>query len=218
MWKPALLGAALLLLLLPLPGEADESQYVGVAKCKSCHKKELIGRQHAAWQKAPHARAFETLRSEASRAIAQRLGIEGPPHEAAACLRCHSTAFGVSEQQMEFPLERSDGVQCESCHGPGSRYRKKKIMSKPEKAKSLGLWDAAEEAVCTRCHNRESPTFDPRRFSLPDGGHAGFDLEQAMKQIAHPIPDHVKGRYLELEKRQKAAEREARAREREARR
>lgn len=179
-------------------------RYVGVVKCAGCHKKILLGKQAAVWRKAPHARAFETLRNKESQAITARLGLEEAADEAPECLRCHVTAYGRPASDFAYGIKPSDGVQCESCHGPGRDYRKKKIMSDPELAHRKGLWDSDDPKICTRCHNAESPTFDPKRFTLPDGSTSAFDFEVARKQIPHPIPPDTKGHYLEIEKRLKA--------------
>ena len=66
--------------------------------------------------------------------------------------------------------------------------------------------------TCLACHNEESPTFDPARYTLPDGSSAGFDFELAKERIPHPIPEHVKGRFIELEKEEKARARAAEGR------
>ncbi len=204
--RSALAAAAAFLLLLAAPGtRADapgsEHDWVGVDKCGRCHKKELLGNQVAAWRQGPHARAFETLRSEASRRLARELGLSEPPEQAPDCLTCHASAFGVPAGRRAYPLELADGVQCESCHGPGRDYRKKTIMSDRDRAIRHGLWEADRDPdVCLRCHNEASPTFDPTRYRLPDGTTTGFDFEQARRRIRHPIPEEVKGRYLEVEK------------------
>lgn len=204
----------LLVLALGLTASAparggDDHQYVGVKKCNTCHGKELMGDQVATWRKGPHTRAFATLTDEASQQIANERGITRPPQEAQECLRCHSTVFGVTPTQMAYDLALSDGVQCESCHGPGRDYRKKKIMSDRDNAVAKGLWDP-NALLCARCHNEASPTFDPARYTLPDGSHAGFDYDQAVARIAHEIPAEVRGHYIELEKKQKEAERKRR--------
>ncbi len=186
-------------------------QYVGASKCKTCHGKELMGDQYAAWLKDPHHRAYQTLKEERSIAIARERGLLGAPHEAPECLRCHVTAFGAPPVEITTTLDPAEGVQCESCHGPGRDYRKKSIMSDRERAATKGLWDAGrDEALCTTCHNSESPTFDPRRYVNGDGKALGFDFERAKQRIRHPIPEQVKGRYVELEKEQKEAERAGR--------
>jgi len=170
-----------------------EAKYVGVAKCKSCHKKELIGDQYGAWEKSSHRSAMESLKTDQAKKIATDMGISGAPSEAAECTRCHSTAAAVKAPQLAAkPLKVEDGVQCESCHGPGSDYRKKKVMSDHAASVAAGMLEAGKsEATCTACHNAESPTFDAA---------AGFNFEERKKKIAHPIPAEVKGRYIEAEK------------------
>jgi len=157
-------------------------KYVGANKCKTCHKK--LGDQYAIWKKSGHAKAYEALLSDKAIAIAKEKGIAGPPSKSADCLGCHSTAAGLSPKDFEGkPLVDTDGVQCESCHGPGSDYKKKKVMEDRDKAIAAGLV-MPDEKTCTKCHNDKSPTWDP----------AGFDFEQAKKKISHPIPADVKGK------------------------
>jgi hypothetical protein len=179
-------------------GAAEEFQYVGASKCKSCHKKELIGNQYGAWEEMKHSKAFETLKSEDAAKIAKEKGLAVPAHEADECLKCHATAFGLTEAQVaKKPLKLSDGVQCESCHGPGSKYRKKKTMSDHDKAVAAGMWEPGDnEKICTECHNDQSPTWDPEK---------GFNFEERKEEIAHAIPEDVKGRYLEVEKERRKA-------------
>lgn len=177
---------------------AADHQYVGVADCGKCHKKELMGDQLAVWKKGPHAKAFETLKGDEAAKIAKERKLAAPAHETADCLKCHVTAFGAPASAFKKkPLKQSDGVQCESCHGPGSDYRKKKVMADYDKSVAAGMWDPGkDEKVCLACHNDESPTWDPAK---------GFDFAAAKEKIAHPIPEDVKGHYLEKEKAQKAA-------------
>ena len=184
-----------------------EHDFISARKCKSCHGKELMGDQYATWGKGLHRHAFDTLDSPESLALAKTLGLESPPSEAPECLACHITAFGVPADRIWKPLAPADGVQCESCHGPGRDYRKKKIMDDLDHARSKGLWNPdGEHGICQRCHNQASPTFDPRRYTLEDGSTAGFDYAQALERIAHPIPPDVKGHYIELRKKQKEEE------------
>ena len=57
----------------------------------------------------------------------------------------------------------------------------------------------------------ESPTFDAERYVLADGTTVGFDFELAKARVPHAIPEHVKGRFIELEKAEKAAKKAAEA-------
>jgi hypothetical protein len=174
-----------------------DAKYVGASKCKTCHKKELIGDQYGAWEKSAHAKAFELLKGEKAKEVAAAKGIAGAPHEAAECLECHATAQGLSAAQVAAkPLKVEDGVQCESCHGPGSDYKKKKTMADHAASVAAGMWEPGKkEAICTACHNDKSPTWDAAK---------GFDFEARKKDIAHPIPADVKGRYAEAAKEAKA--------------
>jgi hypothetical protein len=150
---------------------ADDFKYVGASKCKSCHKKELIGNQYGAWAEAKHSKAFETLKSEDAAKIAKEKGLTVPAHEADECVKCHATAFGLTEAQVaKKPLKVSDGVQCESCHGPGSKYRKKKTMSDHDKSVAAGRTRrSAPSATTTRARRgtprRGSTTRSARRRS-----------------------------------------------------
>jgi len=198
------IGAAALAAVLAFATGAEAEgkskyKYIGLKKCGKCHGKELMGDQVSPWEKGPHAKAIEVLKSEEAIAVAAEKGLALPPHEAAECLRCHATAQGLTEDQLykKKPLKVSNGVQCESCHGPASGYKSNKTMSDREKSLAKGMWEPGKNAeICQACHNDESPTFEP----------GSFDYEAAKEEIAHPIPEDVKGRYLEIvRERRKAA-------------
>jgi len=174
-----------------------DAKYVGASKCKTCHKKELIGNQYGAWEEAKHSKAFETLKGDKALELAKEKGLTGPPHEAPECLKCHATAYGEDAAKFaKKPLAAKDGVQCESCHGPGSLYKKKKTMADQDKSVAAGMWEPGkDEKICASCHNDESPTSDPAE---------GFDYEKRKEEIAHAIPADVKGKYIEIEKKLKA--------------
>jgi hypothetical protein len=184
------IGLALLVLafLIPKSAAADsEHKFMGNKKCSSCHKKEAIGNQLGAWLESKHAKAYETLASEKSKKWAAEAGVENPQTDD-RCIKCHSTAHGVPDDMVSKKFDRTAGVQCESCHGAGKDYRKKKIMIDRDLAISKGLVPQTE-AVCTACHNDESPAWEPDRYTLADGSKAGFDYDQAVKTIAHPVPE-----------------------------
>lgn len=152
-------------------------ELVGSPKCKTCHKAKT-GDQWQIWLDSSHAKAFETLGSEAAKKIAVDQGL-GDPQQAAACLKCHTTqAFLGSEVVVSAKGKYADseGVGCEACHGPGSAYKSKKVMMDSEAAAAAGLVRVKTEAACAKCHNEESPTFK------------GFDFEKRWAEIAHPVP------------------------------
>ena len=138
---------------------AAEAQYVGAAKCKTCHAKEFT-----TWSESLHAKAFDKLPAE------DRTKPE--------CVACHVTGHGKPAAQGAA----LEGVQCETCHGPGSLYKAVSIMSKkayeadPEgmhkKSLEAGLL-VPTEATCKGCHNEKSPHFK------------GFDFKTMSEKIKH---------------------------------
>lgn len=154
--------------------------YTGVKKCGMCHRSEKKGDQLASWEASAHAKAFETLKSEKARQFAQERGIETPPYQTDACLKCHVTGHGQPEDLFEKGFVPEQGVQCESCHGPGGDYNKMSVMKDREASIAAGLEIPTEE-TCTRCHNEESPGF------------TGFVYEEYLAKIAHPNPSKKGG-------------------------
>jgi hypothetical protein len=184
----------LALTLSPLNAIADEGEhekekheFVGHKKCKSCHGKEAIGDQYDVWLNSKHSKAYGTLATEKAKKWGAEAGVEDPQTDE-KCIKCHSTAHGVPDEMVSSRFDRTAGIQCEGCHGAGKDYRKKKIMIDRDQAIARGLLPQNEE-ICTSCHNDESPAWDPKRYTRADGGQVGFDYEQALKKIAHPVPE-----------------------------
>jgi len=188
-----LAAAGLMLFAAAGPSTAKDAQYVGAAKCKTCHRKADIGDQYGKWQKSKHAKAFEALKGDKAAQIAKEKGLAKPAYESDECLKCHVTGHGKPASAFAGkPLKAEDGVQCESCHGPGSLYKKKTVMADHDKSVAAGLWEPGkDEKICTACHNDQSPTWDPAK---------GFDYKTRKEDIAHKIPADVKGKYLEKSK------------------
>jgi len=149
--------------------EAKANQYIGQAKCKGCHASAETGDQHGQWAKADHAKAFELLASDEAKKVAAEKGIADPQKDP-ACVKCHVTAHGAPPEQIKKGFEISDGVQCESCHGPGGQHMKARFAAAAEASSGSGYVKLPEgeiiadpkEATCRGCHNKESPTF--KRF------------------------------------------------------
>jgi len=200
--------------------EQPKHKYVGVKKCRKCHRKKKQGEQYRIWKESAHAKAFLdlSLENEKARESAKKKGIEGDPQKAPECLKCHVTAYGVDKKWIAVDkktgkpsIRMEDGVQCESCHGPGADYRKKKIMRKILKerltsknnvsktAEEKGLIIPTEE-TCTKCHNEESPNWDPNKYTTKEGKKVGFYFEEAKEKIKHPIPEERKQKVLKGEK------------------
>ncbi|MCL4306196.1 cytochrome c family protein [bacterium] len=146
--------------------EAKTPTYVGSGKCKICHKGEKNGNIYETWLDSKHAKALETLVAK---------GEQNNPE----CLSCHTTGYGTASGFDKMPdlhgMEDLGGVGCESCHGPGSEYKTKKIMESREASIAAGMW-IPDENTCKTCHNEKSPTFK------------GFNYEEALQKIIHHVP------------------------------
>jgi hypothetical protein len=163
---------------------ADESagnaefMYVGADKCAgACHKGDSKGNQYEIWQDSKHSQAFKNLQTPEADKIAQEKGFSTPAAETPECVKCHTLGIDLSTASLDESFDKTQGVQCETCHGPGSEYKKLSIMKDVNLAKENGLIIHTErEAFCTGCHNSESPTF------------TSFDYDEMWAKIKHPKP------------------------------
>jgi hypothetical protein len=177
--------ASLYAFTTPASSEEVQRMYLGVAKCKTCHKTAAQGEQFPKWEKGPHAGAYATLASEESKKIAAEKGIEDP-QKSDECLSCHVTGHGVDAKFFGEKFDMTMGVQCESCHGAGGDYYKmatmKGITSGEIDGATVGLVEPNAE-LCTGCHNEKSPTYK------------GFEYDKAAAAIAHNLPEERKAKY-----------------------
>jgi len=158
-----------------------EPVYVGVRVCSECHSGPEAGHQFSTWRLTPHAKAFATLSMEESTEIARLSGIPEAPHTARVCLGCHATAADAEEWERDETFLIEDGIQCETCHGPGSEYMDEEVMRNRELAMERGL-KMPSGSTCMVCHG-------------PKGSHEAvlsgepYDLEKALQTIGHPRPE-----------------------------
>lgn len=184
-------GLALALVGLGAGGGSD-AKYVGVQACaKMCHKSSARGKQLQAWQATRHAKAYQTLLGDEAKALAKKTGLAEEPAKSPKCLKCHATGADVPPERRAATLKLEDGVQCESCHGAGEKFKKMSIMKNVAKAKAHGLIIGTEQ-TCRGCHNETSPSWDPQRYTTKDGKKVGFDYETMWVKIAHPLAKHKK--------------------------
>ncbi|MBI5605066.1 MAG: cytochrome C554 [Deltaproteobacteria bacterium] len=122
--------------------------YVSYNACMECHP-QVVDR----WQATPHARAFETLKTQ---------GDEKQKNP--GCLKCHVVGFDKDGGFIDLDLTPElKGVQCESCHGPGRRHVETQdpvhIIGKPE------------EKSCRICHTEgQDKNFNfPKKSRLVHG-------------------------------------------------
>ena len=147
-------------LFIAKPSSNADFEYIGAAKCKMCHNKPPKGAQYKVWAAGPHANAMKKLSADEAK----------DPK----CLKCHSTA-GAIDKKFNAGVKVTEGVSCETCHGPGSAYKSMSIMKNREKSLANGMI-IPDEKLCRTCHNEESPDFK------------GFDYAEYSKIIAHPDP------------------------------
>lgn len=155
---------------------ADPPKYVGAEKCAgSCHKSESQGKQFDIWQGSKHSQAYKILETPEADRVAKDNGFTTPAKENMKCLRCHSTNADIELTEETFSIK--DGVQCETCHGPGSIYKTISMMKDRSLSKANGLvLHTEKEKFCIGCHNSKSPTYKE------------FDYETSWAQIKHTKP------------------------------
>ena len=155
----------------------DGHSYIGADACSMCHKTEKQGSQYSIWQNSKHSKAFETLKSEKADQIAKEKGFTKPAIETPECLKCHASGYDLDASMLGKKFKVEDGVQCETCHGPGSDYKDMKVMKDKELSIKNGLIAHEKlDAFCTGCHNSESPTF------------VEINIEEAWQKIKHSKP------------------------------
>jgi len=160
------------------PGDtAMTHSFIGVASCGMCHKSEKQGNQLGVWEKSMHSKAYATLKTEKANNIAKEKGFSTAAVETEACLKCHTSGYNVAAEFKGPKFKVEDGVQCETCHGPGSDYKTIKVMKDRELAIKNGLeMHENTEEFCKSCHNPESPTF------------VEFNFKESWDKIKHPVP------------------------------
>jgi hypothetical protein len=160
------------------------NHYIGVGKCKDCHRSKSIGNQYGVWSETRHAQAFETLGGDKAKATAKERGI-ADPQKADECLKCHVTAFGEPKDALGRGFKPELGVQCESCHGPGERHFKARMAAAMEEEDEFAepapipageIISRPSREACVKCHNTESPFYKP------------FCYGERLLKIRHLIP------------------------------
>lgn len=147
----------------PPPAKGD-AYYVGQENCSPCHTAAL-----EVWKKVGHSHAYKTLADSA-----KEFNLD--------CVGCHVTGYDKPGGSTVTDLVSPDlkNVQCESCHGPGSKHVNDPL--------SNPLASEPEESVCVGCHHPpHTDVFDykARKEKILGPGHG--------KDGAKPNNDPPKG-------------------------
>ncbi len=126
---------------------ADQAGFIGVDACTKCHKE-----PREVWDGTRHAHAYATLADQE-----KQFNLD--------CVSCHVTGYEQPGGSTVTHVSGLENVQCEVCHGPGSKHASDPKHVKPVTSKPKG--DA-----CVACHH--SPHVE------------GFDPEAKMANILGP--------------------------------
>jgi 2',3'-cyclic-nucleotide 2'-phosphodiesterase (5'-nucleotidase family) len=125
----------------------DEPIYVGTDACVDCHLEPV-----EVWRHTAHARAYETLASQF-----KEYNLD--------CVGCHVTGYERPGGSTVTHVEKLKDVQCEVCHGPGSKH----VIAPLDAATIIAK---PQPGVCLDCHH-------PPHVE-------GFDPALKMKEILGP--------------------------------
>ena len=207
------------LIMLPLlgmtafstgPGETATAagKYNGPGSCaaSSCHGSvqpkhltPILQDEYSIWiAQDKHARAFAALSNPVSVRMGKILntkcadGKPCPPSEAPKCLACHSLSVPPDERAQTFDM--TDGVSCESCHGPASGWLGPHTVKDwpHEKSVALGMYDTRNlikrSEKCLTCHLGTADKFVDHEMIA--AGHP--DLTFELSYFSFYMPRHWK--------------------------
>jgi hypothetical protein len=174
--------SVLFVMAMFLVTNAVAADYISAKKCKACHMK-----QYKSWSQTKMASSFENLKAGVKVEEKKKAGLEDKDYTTdPKCLKCHTTGYGKGGFVSMEKTPDLAGVQCESCHGPGSEFSA--IMKKNKEfaladVKAAGLIIPSEdEKGCMACHGGESPfveKVDPKYK---------FDFKERLKNTHEHFP------------------------------
>jgi mono/diheme cytochrome c family protein len=115
--------------LKPLAPTEGEARYVGADGCSDCHSA-----AREVWDKTGHARAYATLEKDF-----KEYNLE--------CVSCHVTGYGKPGGSTVTHVSSLKDVQCETCHGPGSKH-----IEQPEDASRI-IKTPDPKTCVEQCHH-----------------------------------------------------------------
>ncbi len=182
----------------PLPEEGRDI-HEGVASCATsvCHGKVSADPASTVWlneyriwlRQDYHSRAYRTLQTAQSQAIAAKLGLPSA-QGAKICLDCHADNVPAEARGRRFQI--SDGVGCEACHGGGGRWLESHAEADTSHADNLakGMYPTedplARARLCLSCHLGTKDKFATHEIMGAGHPRLAFELETfTVNQPAH---------------------------------
>lgn len=146
---------------------ADPIRYTGPGSCSStsCHgsvkpraETRVLQDEYSTWVvKDKHARAYAALTGAVGQRMGRILGL-GKAETAQKCLACHALSIPEAQRAKTFGNGETEGVSCESCHGPASAWLGPHTTKDwtHEKSLAAGMYDTRDVIKrterCLSCH------------------------------------------------------------------
>jgi len=174
-----------------------EGQFLGVETCGSseCHgsaerwrNATVLMKERLIWNSSRHASAYDSLKSELGRKITRNLGLPNGEN-VKQCLSCHSTYVPNSQRGERFSL--TDGVTCESCHGPGGNFLSTHVYPSSTHEKNLlaGMTPTSEPDyranLCLSCHQANKKNQFKHAFYGAGHPRLRFELETYSENLPY---------------------------------
>jgi hypothetical protein len=183
----------------PLPYHSGDMT-LGTVNCASstCHgsisefrDSKVLQTEYVTWSRLDkHTRTYQVLLNPQSQRIARNLALPAPAEQSAICLDCHAHNVAPALRGERFKL--SDGVVCESCHGPAGRWIKTHLEPSPSHARNIenGLYPTdepiARARLCLSCHFGNADKLVTHRLMGAGHPRLSFELETfSMIEPAH---------------------------------
>jgi hypothetical protein len=176
-------------------------KYTGPGSCasSSCHgsiqprmENRVLQNEYSTWiVKDKHSKSYAALTGNIGERMAKILGL-GKAENAPRCLACHALDVPAAERARTFDL--SEGVSCESCHGPASGWLGPHTERDwaHEKSIALGMFETRDltrrTEKCLSCHLGSDEKFVDH--SMIAAGHP--DLYFELDSFSAVMPRHWK--------------------------
>jgi len=177
------------------------ARYTGPGSCASttCHgsvsprtDNRVLQNEYSTWiVKDKHSKAYASLQGNVGERMAAILGI-GKAESAPKCLACHALNVPATQRARTFDL--SEGVSCESCHGPAAAWLGPHTERDwtHEKSIAAGMYDTRDltkrSEKCLSCHlGSEEKSVDHEMIAA---GHP--DLYFELDSFSAVMPRHWK--------------------------